>query len=190
MRAVQIIQAASAAAAAIVITFLQPIREQISNPIIGTIGLLIISTGFAASYLVSALRQKTRGAYVANGILIFLSLTFIYLGASDIPKMAERFNMDVPKGADDTFALMDFVILSVVFFFGTGFVMLLKALKHRPPSRLFWDSLITAIIFFGAAACPFLFPGGGVSAVGFVNAACILAAVHLGITAFSPKQTA
>ncbi|MFM6971083.1 MAG: hypothetical protein ACKOWH_00625 [Rhodoluna sp.] len=190
MRPVQIIQSASALLAAIVITFLQPQREQIGVLIIGTYGLLIVAFGFAASHVVTAILQKRRRAYIANGVALIFFTYIISACFNQLPMMQAHLFEDRPAGADNTFDLMAFGLLATFFLFAYGFATLGIALSHRKMGNIFRDNLITAIIMIGFAVAEFMIPGNGVKWVGFFNAACILLAVHLGIAAFSPKQNA
>jgi MFS family permease len=197
MRPVQIIQATSAAIAAIVITFLQPQRDQIGVLVIGTMGLLILAIGFAISHLVTAVLQKKRRAYISNGILLVFFAAFIYICITEFQRMAERVNLNEPlsKGADNTFDLNEFVMLSMSFLVLGGFGLLAIAIAHRQFKNIYRDNLISATIFLVFGLAPLAITGigqtfNGVIAVGLLNTACIFTAVHLGIVAASPTGEA
>ena len=195
MRPVQIIQAASAGLAALVITFLQPQREQIGVLVIGVIALLILAIGYAISHAVTALIQKKRRAYISNGIILVFFAIYIFLCVQEFPKMAERAAQaliePLPKGANNTFDLIEFGMLSSIFLIGGGLATLAIALAHKRFKNIYRDNLISAVIFLVFGIAPFVLAGNlgnpGVAAVGFLNAACIFTAVHLGIAAASPK---
>jgi hypothetical protein len=188
VRPTQIIQAAAALIAAVTITFLQPQREHLGVLVIGTIGVLIISIGFALSHLVMAVLQRKLRAYIANGLIVAVFAYFITATMIQIPMMQEHLTTgDHPAGADNSFDLLAFGTLSVLFLSFNAIANLAVALTHRQFKQIYRDNLISAGLFGFFALAELFLARDGVSAVGFLNAACIFTAVHLGIAAASPK---
>ena len=176
--------------AAITITFLQPQRDQIGVLYIGVLGLLILSIGFAISYAVTAILQNRMRAYIANGLVLIFFGYLITICLIQLPMIASHRLEDRPAGADNSFDLMAFGLLAMTFLFLGGLGTLAIALTHRKMGNLFRDNLITAIILLAFGLAEVFIARDGVMAVGLFNAACILLSVHLGISAFSPKQKA
>lgn len=179
MRPVQIIQATAAAIAAILITFLQPQRDDIGVGMIGIYGLLVISSLWAVSHIVMAFVQRKRRSFISNGVIV------IFIGVLIASELA---------AINDTYAKIN---SSGVFFFLAsgwlilgGLALLLISLSHRNFPKVFKDNLITSIIFLVPGIAIALLPMDDVSQVGLFNTACIFTAVHLGIASATPNGDA
>lgn len=156
--------------------------------VIGTIGLMIIAAGFAISHIVTAVLQKRMRVYVANGIVVLFLGYLGVAGAIQIPMMQQHLlEADHPKGADNSFDLLAFGVMAILFLLLGGLATLANALAHRKFKQLYRDNLITAIIMLAFGLAELLIPGNGVAKVGFFNAACIFLAIHLAISAASPR---
>lgn len=185
MRAVQIIQAAAAAVGAIIITFLQPQRDEIGTAVIGTYGLIAISSIWAISHVVTAFVQKKLRSYIANGIILAAFIVYVLWCFKEL----RRFVFGNEAAKLDNILTMDslaFQILAGSWLFFGGFALLGVALTHRKFPKIYKENLITAGIFL-VAGVAIVLSHDVVSEVGFLNASMIFTAVHLGIAAATPK---
>lgn len=185
MRTVQIIQASAAAVGAIIITFLQPQRDAIGTAVIGTYGLIAISSIWAISHVVTALIQKKLRSYISNGIIFVAFVIFVLWSLKEL----RRFIFDNEAAKHDNILTMDsltFQILAGSWLFFGGFALLAVALTHRKFPKIHKENLITAGIFL-VSGVAIVFSHDLVSEVGFLNASMIFTAVHLGIAAATPK---
>lgn len=176
MRIVQAIQAFAALSAAILITFLQPQRDEIGVGLIGIYALLVITSLWAVSHIVMALVQRKKRSYISNGVLV------IFIGVLVVAALA-AINDDYAK----TNSAGVFYFLATAWLVLGGAVLLLLSLSHRKYPKVFRDNLITSIIFLIPGVAIALVPMDIVWQVGLFNTACIFTAVHLGISAASPS---
>jgi hypothetical protein len=181
MRSVQAIQSFAALVGAIIITFLQPQRDEIGTFVIGTMGLLAVSSIWAISHIVTALIQKKKRAYISNGIILLAFGAYIFMCIDHL-----RFHDNGLKAGN----FSGNIIVSSWLLFG-GVAVLAVALAHRKFPKIYKDNLITALIFLIPAAVTIFVPGlDPVSIVGALNASLIFTAVHLGIASASPTAPA
>jgi hypothetical protein len=180
MRIVQAIQAFAALSAAIVITFLQPQRDEISVGQIGIYGLLVIASLWAVSHVVMALVQRKMRSYISNGVIVVL--IGVLLAAVKWLEITDQ------SGATNS-AFVFFALATAWLILG-GLTLLLLSLSHRKFPKVFRDNLITSIIFLVPGISIALLPMDAVWQVGLFNTACIFTAVHLGIAATSPSVAA
>lgn len=177
MRLVQAIQAFAALSAAILITFLQPQRDEIGVGLIGIYGLLVLASLWAVSHIAMALVQRKMRSCVSNGVIVVLIGVLIavepWLAIADESGMKNS-------------ALVFFVLATAWLILG-GLTLLLISLSHRKFPKVFRDNLITSLIFLVPGIAIALLPMDIVWQVGLFNTACIFTAVHLGIAAASPK---
>ena len=178
MRSVQAIQSFAALVGAIIITFLQPQRDEIGPFVIGTYGLLAVSIIWAISHIVTALIQKKKRAYISNGIILLAFGAYIFMCVDHL-----RFHANGLKAGN----FSGNILVSSWLLFG-GVAVLAVALAHRKFPKIYKDNLITAIIFLVPAIAIIAIPElGTVNQVGLLDASLIFTAVHLGIAAASPK---
>ena len=178
MRSVQAIQSFAALCGAIIITFLQPQREEIGPYLIATWALLIVSSIWAVSHIVTALIQKTKRAYISNGILLVFFAAYIFMCADHIITRSGGLSSGNFSG----------LIIINGWLIPGGLAVLGVALAHRKFPKIYKDNLITAIIFLVPAIAIIAIPElGTVNQVGLLDASLIFTAVHLGIAAASPK---
>jgi hypothetical protein len=178
MRSVQAIQSFAALCGAIIITFLQPQRDEIGAFVIGTYGLLAVSSIWAISHIVTAAIQKKKRAYISNGIILLAFAAYIFMCVDHL-----RFHDNGLKAGN----FSGNILVSSWLFFG-GVAVLAVALAHRKFPKIYKDNLITALIFLIPAAVTIFVPGlDPVSIVGILNASLIFTAVHLGISSASPN---
>lgn len=179
MRIVQGIQAFAALSAAIVITFLQPQRDDISVGLIGIYGLLVISSLWAVSHIVMALVQGKRRSYISNGVIV------VFIGVLISAELAAINDVYAKENSSGVF-----FFLATIWLVLGGLTLLMLSLSHRKFPKVFRDNLITSIIFLVPGIAIALLPMDAVWQVGLFNTACIFTAVHLGIAAASPNVAA
>ena len=181
MRVPQAIQAFAALVGAIIVTFLQPQRDEIGAFVIGTYGLLAVSIIWAISHIVTAAIQKKKRAYISNGIILLAFAAYIFMCVDHL-----RFHANGLKAGN-----FSGNILVSSWLLSGGVAVLAVALAHRKFPKLYKDNLITAFIFLIPAAVTIFVPGlDAVSIVGILNASLIFTAVHLGIASASPAVPA
>jgi hypothetical protein len=188
MRAVQIMQAAAAAVAAIIITFLQPQRDEIGTAVIGTYGLIVVTSIWAVSHIVTALVQKKLRSYISNGIILVAFVVYLLWTFKELKRFVFAAE-DIKRGGILTMDSFEFGILAGSWLIFGGVALLALALTHRKFPKIYKDNLITAGIFL-LSAVGVVVSTDIVSRVGFLNASLIFTAVHLGIAAASPKTKA
>jgi hypothetical protein len=164
LRATLWIQTAVLFAVGIFITF-----SQVHNAIIGNLGLMFVALGFATAATIEVL--KTKGTGKSNGSS---SLQVIVFGAIATAAIVFAAGNDIAS----------FLILVIAF---AVFNVLLELKKVSVQK----ESKLSAFIHFGLVAV--LGISGAltgldpVAFVGFFGAYAVILAVHLGITAASPK---
>jgi hypothetical protein len=158
------IQTAVLFAVGIFITF-----SQVHNAIIGNLGLMFVALGFATAATIEVL--KTKGTGKSNGSA---SLQVIVFGAIATAAIVFAAGNDI----------VSFLILVIAFAVFNGLLELKKVSVQK-------ESKLSAFIHFGLVAV--LGISGAltgldpVAFVGFFGAYAVILAVHLGITAASPK---
>jgi hypothetical protein len=158
------IQTAVLFAVGIFITF-----SQVHNAIIGNLGLMFVALGFATAATIEVL--KTKGTGKSNG---GSSLQVIVFGAIATAAIVFAAGNDI----------VSFLILVITFAVFNGLLELKKVSIQK-------ESKLSAFIHFGLVAV--LGISGAltgldpVAFVGFFGAYAVILAVHLGITAASPK---
>ena len=178
MRIPQAIQAFAALVGAIIITFLQPQRDEIGAFVIGAYGLLAVSSIWAISHIAMAVIQKRKRAYISNAVILLAFAAYIFMCADSLIHHDNGLKAGNFTGN---------ILISSWLLFG-GLAILGVALAHRKFPKLYKDNLITALIFLIPAAVTIFVQGlDDVSLVGLLNASLIFTAVHLGIAAASPK---
>ncbi len=164
MRTTLWIQTAFLFAVGIFITF-----SQVHNAIIGNLGLMFVALGFATAATIEVL--KTKGTGKSNGNA---SLQVIVFGAIATAAIVFAAGNDI----------VSFLILVISFAVFNGLLELKKVSVQK-------ESKLSAFIHFGLVAA--LGISGAltgldpVAFVGFFGAYAVILAVHLGITAASPK---
>ena len=162
MRLTQIIQAAAALIAGLYVTF-----AQAHDARAGMLALLIMSIGWFAAAVVSV----TRGRAVLINIVVGV-------GAAAMAWLSQSFEAN----ATTTFA---WELLGSWALFGTLAEVLL-GLLHKPQRRdHFISAGLAALLFIALLAITSA--SDSVSRVGFFGAYAMLLAVHLGISAATPK---
>jgi hypothetical protein len=158
------IQTAVLFAVGIFITF-----SQVHNAIIGNLGLMFVALGFATAATIEVL--KTKGTGKSNG---GSSLQVIVFGAIATAAIVFAAGNDI----------VSFLILVITFAVFNGLLELKKVSIQK-------ESKLSAFIHFGLVAV--LGISGAltgldpVASTGFFGAYAVILAVHLGITAASPK---
>jgi hypothetical protein len=158
------IQTAVLFAVGIFITF-----SQVHNAIIGNLGLMFVALGFATAATIEVL--KTKGTGKSNGSSSLQVIVFGVIATAAIVFAA---------GND----IVSFLILVIAFAVFNGLLELKKVSVQK-------ESKLSAFIHFGLVAV--LGISGAltgldpVAFVGFFGAYAVILAVHLGITAASPK---
>ena len=164
MRTTLWIQTAVLFAVGIFITF-----SQVHNAIIGNLGLMFVALGFATAATIEVL--KTKGTGKSNG---GSSLQVIVFGAIATAAIVFAAGNDI----------VSFLILVISFAVFNGLLELKKVSVQK-------ESKLSAFIHFGLVAV--LGISGAltgldpVASTGFFGAYAVILAVHLGITAASPK---
>ncbi|CAB4560791.1 unannotated protein [freshwater metagenome] len=164
MRTTLWIQTAFLFAVGIFITF-----SQVHNAIIGNLGLMFVALGFATAATIEVL--KTKGIGKSNG---GSSLQVIVFGAIATAAIVFAAGNDI----------VSFLILVITFAVFNGLLELKKVSIQK-------ESKLSAFIHFGLVAV--LGISGAltgldpVASTGFFGAYAVILAVHLGITAASPK---
>ena len=164
MRTTLWIQTAFLFAVGIFITF-----SQVHNAIIGNLGLMFVALGFATAATIEVL--KTKGTGKSNGSS---SLQVIVFGAIATAAIVFAAGNDI----------VSFLILVISFAVFNGLLELKKVSIQK-------ESKLSAFIHFGLVAV--LGISGAltgldpVASTGFFGAYAVILAVHLGITAASPK---
>ena len=164
MRTTLWIQTAVLFAVGIFITF-----SQVHNAIIGNLGLMFVALGFATAATIEVL--KTKGTGKSNG---GSSLQVIVFGAIATAAIVFAAGNDI----------VSFLILVITFAVFNGLLELKKVSIQK-------ESKLSAFIHFGLVAV--LGISGAltgldpVASTGFFGAYAVILAVHLGITAASPK---
>ena len=164
MRTTLWIQTAFLFVVGIFITF-----SQIHNAIIGNLGLMFVALGFATAATIEVL--KTKGTGKSNG---GSSLQVIVFGAIATAAIVFAAGNDI----------VSFLILVITFAVFNGLLELKKVSVQK-------ESKLSAFIHFGLVAV--LGISGAltgldpVASTGFFGAYAVILAVHLGITAASPK---
>jgi hypothetical protein len=164
LRATLWIQTAVLFAVGIFITF-----SQVHNAIIGNLGLMFVALGFATAATIEVLKTKQSGK--PNGSPTLQVLIFGAIATAAIVFAA---------GND----IVSFLILVIAFAVFNGLLELKKVSVQK-------ESKLSAFIHFGLVAV--LGISGAltgldpVAFVGFFGAYAVILAVHLGITAASPK---
>ena len=164
MRTTLWIQTAFLFAVGIFITF-----SQVHNAIIGNLGLMFVALGFATAATIEVL--KTKGTGKSNGSS---SLQVIVFGAIATAAIVFAAGNDI----------VSFLILVITFAVFNGLLELKKVSIQK-------ESKLSAFIHFGLVAV--LGISGAltgldpVASTGFFGAYAVILAVHLGITAASPK---
>ena len=182
MRIPQAIQAFAALVGVIIITFLQPQRDEIGVFVIAVNALLVVSSIWAVSHIATAIIQKKKRAYISNGIILLAFGAFIYMCIIHL--------QGIGTGGLTNESFSGNIIISSWMFFG-GLAILGVALAHRKFPKLYKDNLITALIFLIPAAVTIFVPRlDAVSITGLLNASLIFTAVHLGIASASPNGIA
>ncbi len=177
MRIVQAIQSFAALCGAIIITFLQPQRDHIGPYLIATWALLVVSSIWAVSHIVTAVIQKQKRAYISNGILLLFFGAYIFMCADHIINRSWSLSVGVFSG----------LIIINGWLIPGGLAVLAVAIAHKKFPKIYKDNLITAGIFLVPAIAIIAFPAlGTVNQVGLLDASLIFTAVHLGIAAASP----
>lgn len=174
MRIVQALQALAAFSAAIVITFLQPQRDEIGVAFIGVLGLLVVSVIAAISHVVAAIVVGTKNAILFNVAIILLLALQIAAQVSSLTGADAKTNLPVV-----------FPYLAASWLVLGGLAILGVAHLYRKTSRSYKDNTITAIIFLIPGLVIALIPADLVTKVGLLDASMIFAAVHLAISAAS-----
>jgi hypothetical protein len=188
MREVQIFQAAAAAIGAIIITFLQPQRDEIGTAVIGTYGLIAVTSIWAASHIVTAMIQKKLRSYISNGIILLAFVVYLLWCFIELKRFVIAAE-DIKRGDILTMDNFTFGILAGSWLIFGGVALLVLALTHRKFPKIYKDNLITAGIFL-VSAVGVVVSNDIVSRVGFLNASLIFTAVHLGIASASPNGIA
>ena len=158
------IQTAFAFAVGIFITF-----SQVHNAMIGNLGLMLVSLGFATAATIEVLKTKQSGK--PNGSATLQVLIFGTIATAAIVFAASN-------------NIISFLVL-VISFAGFNGLLELKKVSVQKESKL------SAFIHFGLVAA--LAISGAltgldpVAFVGFFGAYAVILAVHLGITAATPK---
>jgi hypothetical protein len=158
------IQTAFLFAVGIFITF-----SQVHNAIIGNLGLMFVALGFATAATIEVLKTKGNGKLNGNA-----SLQVIVFGAIATAAIVFAAGNDI----------VSFLILVIAFAVFNGLLELKKVSVQK-------ESKLSAFIHFGLVAV--LGISGAltgldpVAFVGFFGAYAVILAVHLGITAASPK---
>lgn len=164
MRTILWIQTAVLFAVGIFITF-----SQVHNAIIGNLGLMFVALGFATAATIEVL--KTKGTGKSNGSSSLQVIVFGVIATAAIVFAA---------GND----IVSFLVLVIAFAVFNGLLELKKVSVQK-------ESKLSAFIHFGLVAV--LGVSGAltgldpVAFVGFFGAYAVILAVHLGITAASPK---
>ena len=180
MRIVQAIQSFAALCGAIIITFLQPQRDQIGPYLIATWALLVVSTIWAVSHIVTALIQKQKRAYISNGILLLFFAAYIFMCADHIITRSWSLSVGIFSG----------LIIICGWLIPGGLAVLGVALAHRKFPKIYKDNLTTAVLFLVPALAIVFIPMDAVWQVGLLDASLIFTAVHLGISSASPNGIA
>jgi hypothetical protein len=158
------IQTAVLFAVGIFITF-----SQVHNAIIGNLGLMFVALGFATAATIEVLKTKGTGKSNGND-----SLQVIVFGAIATAAIVFAAGNDI----------VSFLILVIAFAVFNGLLELKKVSVQK-------ESKLSAFIHFGLVAV--LGISGAltgldpVAFVGFFGAYAVILAVHLGITAATPK---
>jgi hypothetical protein len=158
------IQTAVLFAVGIFITF-----SQVHNAIIGNLGLMFVALGFATAATIEVLKAKGTGKPKGSA-----SLQVIVFGAIATAAIVFAAGNDI----------VSFLILVIAFAVFNGLLELKKVSIQK-------ESKLSAFIHFGLVAV--LGISGAltgldpVAFVGFFGAYAVILAVHLGITAASPK---
>ena len=164
MRATLWIQTAFLFAVGIFITF-----SQIHNAIIGNLGLMFVALGYATAATIEVLKSKQSGK--PNGSPTLQVLIFGAIATSAIVFAASN-------------NIISFLVLVIAFAVFNGLLELKKVSVQK-------ESKLSAFIHFGLVAV--LAISGAltgldpVAFVGFFGAYAVILAVHLGITAATPK---
>jgi hypothetical protein len=176
MRSVQAIQSFAALCGAIIITFLQPQRDEIGPYLIATWALLVVSSIWAVSHIVTALIQKKKRAYISNGIILLFFAAYIFMCADNIINRSWSLSVGVFSG----------LIIINGWLIPGGLAVLAVALGHRKFPKIYKDNMTTAVLFLIPALAIIVVPMDTVWHVGLLDASLIFTAVHLGIAAASP----
>jgi hypothetical protein len=177
MRSVQAIQSFAALCGAIIITFLQPQRDEIGPYLIATWALLVVSSIWAVSHIVTALIQKKKRAYISNGIILLFFAAYIFMCAEHLIDHSNGLSAGNFSG----------LIIINGWLIPGGLAVLAVAIAHQKFPKIYKDNLITAGIFLIPAIAIIAIPGlDVVNQVGLLDASLIFTAVHLGIAAASP----
>ena len=180
MRSVQAIQSFAALCGAIIITFLQPQRDHIGPYVIATWALLVVSSIWAVSHIVTALIQKKKRAYISNGVLLLFFAAYIFMCAEHLIDHSNGLSAGNFSG----------LIIINGWLISGGLAILAVAVAHQKFPKIYKDNITTAMLFLVPALAIIFIPMDTVWHVGLLDASLIFTAVHLGIAAASPQAKA
>lgn len=180
MRSVQAIQSFAALCGAIIITFLQPQRDHIGPYLIATWALLIVSSIWAVSHIVTGLIQKKKRASISNGIILLFFVAYIFMCAEHLIDHSNGLSAGNFSG----------VIIINGWLIPGGIAILAVAIAHQKFPKIYKDNMTTAVLFLVPALAIIFIPMDAVWHVGLLDASLIFTAVHLGIAAASPQAKA
>lgn len=180
MRIVQAIQSFAALCGAIIITFLQPQRDEIGPYLIATWALLVVSSIWAVSHIVTALIQKKKRAYISNGIILLFFAAYIFMCTEHLIDHSNGLSAGNFSG----------LIIINGWLIPGGIAVLAVAIAHQKFPKIYKDNMTTAVLFLFPALSIIFIPMDTVWHVGLLDASLIFTAVHLGIAAASPQAKA
>lgn len=178
-RIVAAIQAVSAFAAGILITF-----SQSHGAAVGMIALAVISVGWAVAFAWSAIADKKSHGRIYRSVLAIGSLAMAYFAGQSALLFGTDSRNEIEQG------IWAWILIGAWGIFG-ALAEVILSLFAKPGSVRRRDHQINAALATGLGLSQFLTPiSDAVTHVGFFGAYAVILSVHLGLAVLSPAKKA